>query len=92
MASIVAGIGSSHSIMLMTNAKDWPKFVEVDRVRPSYFDKSGKPTSYDALLATADKSLENVLTTSALLARFGQSNKVWQGCERHSGEPGRISS
>ena len=41
MASIVAGIGSSHSIMLMARLEDWPHFADVDKERAKYyFDKA----------------------------------------------------
>ena len=54
MASIVAGIGASHSIMLMAKLEDWPHFAEVDKERAKYyFDKAGNPTNYEALLAMA---------------------------------------
>jgi len=71
MASIVAGVGASHSIMLMTKAEDWPKFRDVDSSRVSYyFDKFGKPTTYEALLAVADKDLEKILTPEALHTKY----------------------
>jgi hypothetical protein len=88
MASIVAGIGSSHSIMLMTNAEDWPKFLEVDRTRPSYFDKAGQPTNYEALLAAADKGLEKILTPAAMQVRF---ERCQEGLGKLRGALGRVA-
>src|SRR5258708_2893112 len=70
MASLVLGIGSSHSIMLMATAEDWPRFVEVDKARASYFDKAGRPTNYEGLLATADKEIEQRLHPDALRALY----------------------
>jgi hypothetical protein len=72
MASLVLGIGSSHSIMLMATADDWPRFLEVDKARPSYFDKAGRPTNYEGLLATADKGIEQTLRPDAVRARYQQ--------------------
>lgn len=71
MASIVGGIGSSHSIMLMARLEDWPHFAEVDKVRAkNYFDKAGNPTNYEALLAMAPKGLDEVLRPEATRARY----------------------
>ena len=71
MASIVAGIGASHSIMLMARLEDWPKFAQVDKERAKfYFDKSGNPTSYEALLAMAPKGLDEILLPAATRARY----------------------
>lgn len=71
MASIVAGIGASHSIMLMARLEDWPHFAEVDKTRAkNYFDKSGNPTNYEALLATAPKGLDEILCREAMRARY----------------------
>jgi hypothetical protein len=54
MASIVAGIGASHSIMLMARLEDWPHFAQVDKERAKYyFDKAGNPTNHEALLSLA---------------------------------------
>ncbi len=71
MASIVAGIGASHSIMLMTKLEDWPHFAQVDQVRAkNYFDKAGNPTNYEALLAMAPKGLDEILLPQAMRARY----------------------
>jgi hypothetical protein len=71
MASIVAGIGASHSIMLMARLEDWPHFAEVDKERAKYyFDKAGSPTNYEALLAMAPKGLAEILRPEAMRARY----------------------
>jgi Catalytic LigB subunit of aromatic ring-opening dioxygenase len=73
MASIVAGVGASHSIMLMTNLEDWPHFVEVDQTRAkNYFDKAGNPTNYEKLLAMAPKGMDEILRPEAVRARYEQ--------------------
>ena len=71
MASIVAGIGASHSIMLMARLEDWPHFAQVDKERAKYyFDKAGNPTNYEALLAMAPKGLDEILRPGAIRARY----------------------
>ena len=71
MASIVAGIGSSHSIMLMAKLEDWPHFAEVDKERAkNYFDKAGNPTNYENLLAMAPKGLDEILLPEAMRSRY----------------------
>jgi hypothetical protein len=73
MASIVAGIGASHSIMLMAKLEDWPHFAQVDKERAKYyFDKAGNPTNYEALLAVAPKGLDEILLPEAIRARYEQ--------------------
>ena len=62
MASIVAGIGASHSIMLMAKLEDWPHFAQVDKERAkNYFDKAGNATNYEALLTMAPEGLDKLL-------------------------------
>lgn len=71
MASIVAGVGSSHSIMLMARLEDWPHFAQVDKERAKYyFDKAGNPTDYEKLLATAPAGLDEILRPEAMRARY----------------------
>lgn len=71
MASIVAGVGSSHSIMLMARLEDWPHFAQVDKERAKYyFDKAGNPTDYEKLLATAPTGLNEILRPEAMRARY----------------------
>jgi 3-O-methylgallate 3,4-dioxygenase len=71
MASIVAGIGASHSIMLMARLEDWPHFAEVDKQRAKfYFDKAGNPTDYEKLLAAAPRGLEENLLPEAARVRY----------------------
>ena len=73
MASIVAGIGASHSIMLMAKLEDWPHFAQVDKERAKYyFDKAGNPTNYEALLAMAPEGLDEILRPEAVRARYEQ--------------------
>ena len=71
MASIVAGIGASHSIMLMARLEDWPHFAQVDKERAKYyFDKDGNPTTYEKLLAMAPQGLDEILLPNAIRARY----------------------
>lgn len=71
MASVVAGIGASHSIMLMARLEDWPRFAQVDKERAKYyFDKAGNPTTYEKLLAMAPQGLDEILLPNAIRARY----------------------
>ena len=57
MARIVAGFGSSHSIMLVCQREDWQHgFRQVDPKNPYYFDRLGNPVTYEALLKAAPAS------------------------------------
>lgn len=71
MASIVAGVGASHSIMLMAKLEDWPHFAQVDKERAQYyFDKTGNATNYEKLLAMAPKGMDEILRPEAIRARY----------------------
>ncbi len=52
MAAIVLGIGSSHTPMLNARLEDWPRFIELDRMR-AHLDRRGNPVNYAQLLALA---------------------------------------
>ncbi|MBL8359602.1 MAG: protocatechuate 3,4-dioxygenase [Rubrivivax sp.] len=65
---IVLGIGSSHTPMLNAALDDWPRFVELDRLRP-HRDKSGRPVTYDQLLAIAGDGPARELAPELLARR-----------------------
>jgi len=69
MARIVLGIGSSHTPMLNARLDDWPRFIELDRLR-QHLDKQGRPVSYEQLLAIAGESIAPELRPEVLSARW----------------------
>lgn len=69
MANIVLGIGSSHTPMLNTPVEDWPRFIELDRIRP-HLDKQGRPVTYEQLLALAGDRVMPELTPEKLASRW----------------------
>jgi hypothetical protein len=81
MAQIVLGIGTSHTPMLNTPAEDWPRFIELDRVRP-HLDKDGRPTTYQDLLRTADPGIAAHLTPE----RTAERHQAAQAGLRRLGE------
>jgi hypothetical protein len=68
MAEIVLGIGTSHTPMLNLAPEEWPRFAELDRVRP-HFHKDGRPATYEDLLALADPAIEAELTPARFAAK-----------------------
>jgi hypothetical protein len=70
MAAIVLGIGSSHTPMLNARLEDWPRFIELDRMR-AHLDKQGKPVNYGQLLALAGDEVAPHLTADVLAAKHG---------------------
>src|SRR6185436_10976750 len=70
MARIVLGIGSSHTPMHNAQLDDWPRFIELDRLR-QHLDKQGRPVSYDQLLALAGERIAPELTPDVLTHRYG---------------------
>lgn len=61
MAQLVLGIGSSHTPMLNAPPDDWPKFIELDRLRP-HLDKTGRAVNYAELERLAGQRLAQELT------------------------------
>jgi 3-O-methylgallate 3,4-dioxygenase len=74
MAQIVAAFGSSHSIMLVSQREDWQHgFRVIDTKNPHYYDRAGRPTTYDALLAVAPPDAEAMVTPDRMGERWDQA-------------------
>ncbi len=72
MAEIVLGIGSSHTPMLNASVDDWPRFVELDRLRP-HLDKQGRAVDYAQLLALAGDTVAPQLVPELLARRHAEA-------------------
>jgi 3-O-methylgallate 3,4-dioxygenase len=71
MARLVAAFGSSHSIMLVSQREDWQHgFRAADPRNPHYYDRSGAKTDYAALLASAPREAEAMVTPERMGERF----------------------
>ena len=71
MARIVAAFGTSHSIMLTSQREDWQHgFRELDPRNPHYFDRAGKPVTYEQLLAAAPADARDMVTPAKMSERF----------------------
>ena len=71
MARLVAAFGSSHSIMLVAQREDWMHgFRVLDRKNAYYFDRQGRPTDYEALLAAAPAHSQALQTPEVLSQRY----------------------
>jgi hypothetical protein len=68
MSRIVLGIGTSHTPMLNAPVGDWSRFIERDRMRP-HLDRSGRPVTYEELLALAPPGIERELTPQVFADR-----------------------
>jgi hypothetical protein len=60
MATIVLGIGTSHTPMLNAPPTDWGRFIELDRLRP-HLTMDGRPVRYEELLALAPPDMDRQL-------------------------------
>jgi 3-O-methylgallate 3,4-dioxygenase len=69
MASIVLGIGSSHTPMLNARPGDWARFIELDRKR-EHQDLQGRPLDYASLLALTGERVLPELTPERLAERY----------------------
>lgn len=71
MARLVAAFGSSHSIMLVSRREDWQHgFRVIDQTNAHYYDKAGRRTDYDALLAAAPPGTEAMVTPERMGERY----------------------
>jgi 3-O-methylgallate 3,4-dioxygenase len=71
MARLVAAFGSSHSIMLVSRREDWQHgFRAIDPKNPHYYDREGRRTTYDALLAAAPEDAEALVTPQRMGERW----------------------
>ena len=72
MTDIVLGIGSSHTPMLNAKLEDWPRFIELDRLR-LHQDLDGNPVNYEQLLALMGDRVLPELQAEVLARRHAQA-------------------
>jgi 3-O-methylgallate 3,4-dioxygenase len=74
MARLVAAFGSSHSIMLVSQREDWQhRFREIDPKNPHYYDRAGRKTTYEALLAAAPHDAQALVTPAKMGERWDRA-------------------
>jgi 3-O-methylgallate 3,4-dioxygenase len=72
MASIVLGVGTSHTPMLNMAAGEWPHFIELDRHR-AHRHTDGRAATYEQLLAVAPASIQSEIATATMVRRHGEA-------------------
>lgn len=75
MATIVFGLGTSHTPMLLADDQTLPRFVETDRLM-KHRDKEGNPTSYSELLEKADARLAELTTPEQMAVRQNKARQA----------------
>jgi len=84
MARLVAACASSHSIMLVSQREDWQHgFRLADTKNPHYYDKTGRKTSYEALLAAAPPGAEALASHEKLGERYDQCQAAMDALRAH---------
>lgn len=73
MASIILGLGTSHTPMLNARCEDWPRFAESDPAMARQQDKEGRLRTYDELVALADPAVKTFLNAASFAARFAHA-------------------
>lgn len=73
MASIVLGLGTSHTPMLNVKREEWPRFVESDPTITRLRDKAGELKTYDELATIAEPRVRACLTQSSFHGRYDQA-------------------
>lgn len=69
MARIILGIGTSHSPALNSPAMDFLHHADRDRANPNHRDRRGNACTYDELLAQADPSIKEQITSDVIETR-----------------------
>jgi 3-O-methylgallate 3,4-dioxygenase len=69
MADIVLGVGSSHTPMLNAQPGDWPRFIDLDRLRP-HQDLTGLPVTYAELLGLQQARVAAEMEPALMQARY----------------------
>jgi 3-O-methylgallate 3,4-dioxygenase len=72
MARLAAAFGSSHSVMLAAELPDWLRGFRQSDLRMKYYDRQGKPRSYDDVLAAAPANIGELLADDAVTARYNE--------------------
>jgi 3-O-methylgallate 3,4-dioxygenase len=72
MARLAAAFGSSHSVMLAAELQDWLTGFRQSDLRMKYFDREGRPRSYEEVLARAPSNIGELLATEAITGRFNE--------------------
>ena len=70
MARLAAAFGSSHSVMLAAELQDWLRGFRQSDQRMKYYDREGKPRSYQDVLATAPANIAELVADDAITARY----------------------
>ena len=73
MASIVLGLGTSHTPMLNVQRDEWPNFAESDPTIAVQRDRDGQVGSYDELVTLAPPALRDYLTADSFQSRYDQA-------------------
>lgn len=73
MASIVLGLGTSHTPMLNVKCEDWPRFVESDPTIVPQRDKDGRVRTYDELVTLAEPSVRDWLNPASFRSRYDRA-------------------
>ena len=76
MAAIAAAFASSHSVMLSCELEDWiAKFRDRDDRLP-FYDKLGKPLTYQQVMAEAPNNAAGLVTPEAITQRFHDTQRA----------------
>ena len=78
MARLVAAFGSSHSIMLAAELEDWLGGFRQSDPRKKYYDREGRPRSYDEVLAAAPAGAAALVTPEAVTGRYRAVQEAMQ--------------
>ena len=70
MARLAAAFGSSHSVMLAAELQDWLRGFRQSDLRMKYYDREGRPRSYQDVLAAAPANIAELVADDAIAARY----------------------
>jgi len=70
MARLAAAFGSSHSVMLAAQLEDWVSGFRSSDLRMPYYDREGRPLSYEQVLARAPAGAGEMVSEKEISGKF----------------------
>jgi 3-O-methylgallate 3,4-dioxygenase len=85
MAKLAAAFASSHSVMLAAELPDWISGFRQSDQRMPFYDREGRPRSYDEVLALAPAGSEAMVTPEKMKGRYNEAQEAMRRLKEEIG-------
>jgi 3-O-methylgallate 3,4-dioxygenase len=86
MAKLAAAFGSSHSVMLAAELEDWLRGFRQSDLRMKYYDREGRPRTYQDVLGSAPSNIAELVADDAITARYHEVHEAMKRLRREIAE------